>query len=170
MNRVHPMSGDRETTVWPVRTGGSTGLVGSFGWTRDGGAKPHWGVDFIASIMEPVFAAHDGVIVRDGFQTNRNGDEVNKGYGSRIWLRKTKEVETRYAHLMSQVYKKNMDVEEGDIIGFVGVTGNAENPHLHFEVRVYEEDMDEYVVVDPIWWMTGRGKRMGIDRGVVEYR
>lgn len=172
MEKRHPMTGADGEGTWPLRAGGTTGWIGSFGYSRNSGQTPHWGVDFLADIWQPVFAAHDGGLVRDGFQTNRAGREVNKGYGSRVSLRDAKRVETRYAHLVHQVYRSGMLVKAGEIIGYVGRTGNVDHDcptHLHFEVRVYSIEKQEYLPVNPIWWMTGEGLEHGMTQKVVDY-
>ena len=163
MNTKHPLGRSVE-----VRSGGITGIIGSFGMTRvrpNGKRKMHKGIDYLCEVMDPVYAAHDGTISRDGFERDRGGKEHNDGYGRRIALVGPDGLETRYAHLTLEVYKRTMRVRRGDLIGFAGRTGNVgpNTPtHLHFEVRIDGEP------VNPDWWLTGEGQRDGISEHSTE--
>ena len=88
----------------------------------------HKGVDFAAPSGTPVMAAADGTIVRAEWYST---------YGKFIEVRHSNGYSTAYAHLKG--YAKNLrvgkKVEQGDIIGYVGSTGNSTGPHLHYEVR-----------------------------------
>jgi murein DD-endopeptidase MepM/ murein hydrolase activator NlpD len=91
--------------------------------------KMHRGVDFAAPRGTPVYAAGKGVIDRIG----RNG-----GYGKYVRIRHNSTYKTAYAHMKS--YAKGMKrgdrVKQGQVIGYVGSTGNSTGPHLHYEVMV----------------------------------
>ena len=90
----------------------------------------HHGEDIFASEGAPLLAVADGTIHTVGF--NRLG-------GYRLWLRDTDGNEFYYAHLSaySPLAIEGKSVEAGDVIGFVGDTGDAEGgtPHLHFEIH-----------------------------------
>lgn len=147
-----------------VRTGGVTGLVGSYGWTRrraNGRPKEHKGVDYLCSYGVPVFALHDGVIRLDGFQRNSKGEERNEGFGSRILLASEDELtRSLYAHLERQVYSKDMKITEGSLIGYTGRTGNtAGSPdHLHLELWLDGRR------VNPHFVLTGEGSLDGVPK------
>ncbi len=89
--------------------------------------KMHKGVDFAAPKGTPVYAGGNGVIEYVG---------NNGGYGKYIRIRHNNEYKTAYAHLSG--YKKGITkgkrVNQGDIIGYVGSTGNSTGPHLHYEI------------------------------------
>ena len=89
--------------------------------------KMHKGVDFAAPKGTPIYAGGNGVIEFIG----RNG-----GYGNYIRIRHNNEYKTAYAHLAS--FKKGISrgvrVNQGDVIGYVGSTGNSTGPHLHYEI------------------------------------
>ena len=89
--------------------------------------KMHKGVDFAAPTGTPVYAGGNGVIEYVG----RNG-----GYGKYIRIRHNNGYKTAYAHLSN--YKKGISkgvrINQGDIIGYVGNTGNSTGPHLHYEI------------------------------------
>ena len=91
--------------------------------------KAHTGVDYAAPTGTPVRATGDGTI---SFRGN------NGGYGKLIEIKHSEDYSTRYAHLSR--YKKALEVGDkvfqGEIIGYVGRTGRATGPHLHYEFRV----------------------------------
>ena len=89
--------------------------------------KMHKGVDFAAPTGTPIYAGGNGVVEYIG----RNG-----GYGKYIRIRHSNEYKTAYAHLSN--YKKGISkgvrVNQGEVIGYVGSTGNSTGPHLHYEI------------------------------------
>jgi murein DD-endopeptidase MepM/ murein hydrolase activator NlpD len=91
--------------------------------------RPHYGVDLAAPSGTPVEAAGDGRIVFIG----RDG-----GYGNLIKIDNFGPYTTRYAHLrrFARGLHAGSHVHQGQIIGYVGETGEATGPHLHFEIRV----------------------------------
>ena len=98
-----------------------------FGDPRDGGARDHHGIDIFAPRGTPVLAGTDGVV---------RVDETPVG-GRVIWLRDTRAGRSLYyAHLHDWAVKPGTRVREGDVIGYVGNTGNARStpPHLHFGI------------------------------------
>ncbi len=91
--------------------------------------RRHEGTDYAAAPGTPVMAAGDGVVVRAG----RAG-----GYGNLIELRHRNGITTRYGHLrgFARGVHAGARVEQGQTIGYVGSTGLATGPHLHYEFRV----------------------------------
>ena len=91
--------------------------------------RAHRGVDYAAPTGTPVKASGDGKVVFAG----RKG-----GYGRTIVLQHGSTYSTLYAHLsrFSKGLRKGKRVEQGQIIGYVGSTGLATGPHLHYEFRV----------------------------------
>ena len=91
--------------------------------------RSHKGVDYAASRGTPIFAAGDGRVVHKG----RKG-----GYGRAIVIKHGGKYTTLYGHLNS--YNKNIRqgkrVKQGQTIGYVGSSGLATGPHLHYEFRV----------------------------------
>lgn len=94
-----------------------------------GYSRMHRGVDFGANRGTPIMAAGDGVVER----SSRYGS-----YGNYIRLRHNGQYSTAYGHLKSygRGIKKGRRVKQGQIIGYVGSTGGATGPHLHYEVLV----------------------------------
>lgn len=103
--------------------------IGSFwGATRDAGARKHEGIDIFGKFRTPVIAATDGYIT--------STKENNLG-GKVVFLRPyQKDYTLYYAHLDSQTVREGQEVKTGDIVGFMGNTGNARitPTHLHFGI------------------------------------
>lgn len=104
--------------------------------------KAHKGVDYAAARGTPVLATADGLVARIG----RNG-----GYGKAIMLKHGQNYSTLYAHLngFARNLGKGDRVKQGQVIGFVGSTGLATGPHLHYEFRVNDKHKDPLTVDVP---------------------
>ena len=87
----------------------------------------HTGVDFAAVTGTPIFAAGDGVVEEIG---------PKGGYGNYLRVRHGSGFATAYAHIsrFARGVKSGARVRQGDVIAYVGSTGRATGPHLHFEV------------------------------------
>lgn len=110
---------------FPVK-GRADDAVGSlFGMPRDAGTRHHEGIDIFAPRLTPVVA------VADGRATSRE----NKLGGNTVWL-STPGTSYYYAHLERAAVSSNQSVRAGDVIGYVGNSGNAvtTDPHLHFGI------------------------------------
>jgi murein DD-endopeptidase MepM/ murein hydrolase activator NlpD len=115
--------------VFPVY--GTASFGDSFGSPRpDVPGRWHHGEDIFAAKGTPLLAVADGTLHTIGF--NRIG-------GYRLWLRDRDGNEFYYAHLSaySPLAVEGRSVKAGDVIGFVGATGDADGgaPHLHFEIH-----------------------------------
>lgn len=91
--------------------------------------RAHRGVDYGAPSGTPVLATGDGRVNSIG----RNG-----GYGNALVLKHGDQYSTLYAHLSGfrKGLKSGSKVKQGEVIGYVGATGLATGPHLHYEFRV----------------------------------
>ena len=91
--------------------------------------RPHEGTDFAASPGTPVRASGDGRISFVG----RDG-----GYGRTVRIEHGNDVTTVYSHLRSyrRGVRSGKTVQQGDTIGYVGMSGLATGPHLHYEYRI----------------------------------
>lgn len=94
-----------------------------------GRVRRHEGTDYAARPGTPVLAAGDGVVLRAGWVG---------GYGNLIELRHLNGITTRYGHLrgFARKVRRGARVEQGQVIGYVGATGLASGPHLHYEFRI----------------------------------
>jgi len=114
-------------SIWPVE-----GKVGSsFGEREDpfnGEGKFHSGVDIEAPYGTPVRAAADG---------EATGESMGAGYGRQVVLNHGHDLLTIYGHLSSVAVLPGQHVTRGQVIGYVGQSGRATGPHLHYEVRVH---------------------------------
>ncbi len=91
--------------------------------------RSHKGIDYAAARGTPVLATSNGKISFKG----KKG-----GYGKVIFIQHGKKYTTVYGHLhrYAKSIKKGKSVEQGQVIGYVGSTGLATGPHLHYELRV----------------------------------
>jgi len=90
--------------------------------------RAHRGVDYAAPTGTPIKAAGDGKV------TFRGG---NNGYGNSIILQHGGNITTLYAHMSRFAgYRIGSRVRQGQVIGYVGMSGLATGPHLHYEYRI----------------------------------
>ncbi|AHF00863.1 peptidase M23 [Thiomicrospira aerophila AL3] len=103
--------------------------------------RDHKGVDYAAPTGTPIYAAGDGTVKFRGW---------GRGYGNYIILQHAGRYETVYGH-MSRFgkFKQGQRVKQGDVIGYVGMTGLATGPHLHYEFRINGVHHDPLTVEFP---------------------
>ena len=114
--------------AFPVEGKDSRAILSGWGADRDAGRRSHEGVDIFARRGTPVLATSDGVVRR--VNTTPIGGKV-------VWLSDAaRNASIYFAHLDSQAVRSGERVKKGDVLGFVGNTGNARttNPHLHFGI------------------------------------
>jgi murein DD-endopeptidase MepM/ murein hydrolase activator NlpD len=94
-----------------------------------GGRRLHSGVDLAARTGTPIYAGGDGVIQYAGWQS---------GYGNKIEIEHVNGFETAYGHMsrLAQGIRPGTRVRQGQVIGYVGSTGNSTGPHLHYEILI----------------------------------
>jgi len=104
--------------------------------------RAHRGIDYAAPTGTRVKATGDGIVEVAG----RQG-----GYGNLVVLRHQSKFTTWYGHLsgIAKGLRKGMRVAQGDVVGFVGSTGLATGPHLHYEFRINDVHQDPLRVVLP---------------------
>lgn len=126
--------------------GASTRDIGSgFGAPRDGGSRAHHGVDIFAARGTPLLAVVDGRV-----RTGTSGIG-----GNHIWLSGgvfgIGSARYYYAHLDSFNVESGDSVHKGDVIGYVGNTGNARTtpPHLHFGIYAMGGPVDPAAFLRP---------------------
>ncbi len=102
--------------------------------------KPHTGVDIGVDAGVPIYAAADGTVNIAGW---------SGGYGNLVTIDHGDGYTTYYAHQSKVAVKSGDRVRAGQLIGYVGSTGNSTGPHLHFEVRLNGKStnpMDYFIV------------------------
>ena len=113
-------------SLWPVEGN----ITSSFGERVDpfnGEGAFHSGLDISVPYGTPIHAAADGVVAFAG---------IMNGYGNLIEIDHGHGISTRYGHLSGFAIAAGQHVRRGQVIGYVGATGRATSPHLHYEVRV----------------------------------
>jgi len=110
-----PVDGSWQSSSFGMRLDPFTGKLGM-----------HEGIDFIAHVGSPIYAAAAGVVVYADFHHQ---------YGNMVEIDHGNEIVTRYGHASKLLVKVGDVVLRGARIADVGQTGRATGPHLHFEVR-----------------------------------
>ncbi len=127
-------------TIWPVKGW----LTAGFGYRRSpftGLRQMHEGVDISNTVGTPVIAPADGLVSYAG---------PLGGFGNVISIDHGHKISTFYGHLHRQRVSQGERVRRGDVIAFVGTTGRATGPHLHYEIQVNGSAVDpSKYVIDP---------------------
>lgn len=97
--------------------------------------RPHKGTDYAAPIGTPILATADGTVT----ESTRRG-----GNGKYVKIRHNGTYSTQYLHMKNQKVKKGEFVRQGDVIGWIGMTGNTGGPHVCY--RFWKNDRQ----VDPL--------------------
>ncbi|QSB15212.1 M23 family metallopeptidase [Natronosporangium hydrolyticum] len=124
--------------VWPV----DAPVTSEF---RSESRPDHHGIDIAADPGTPIFAASAGVVSIADCQASLHGEPYScdqdgswevRGCGWYVKVLHADRVATLYCHLLEQPEVEVGDaVETGDLLGYVGSSGNSSGPHLHFEVQ-----------------------------------
>ena len=121
-------------SLWPVMGP----ITSSFGEREDpfnGEGAFHSGVDISATFGTPVHAAADGDV---------KTASMENGYGREIVLDHGNGIETIYGHLSGFAVTAGQQVREGQVIGYVGMSGRSTGPHLHYEVRIHNTPVNPH--------------------------
>jgi len=86
--------------------------------------KAHNGIDYRAPKGTPVYAAGDGKVIQSAY---------SKYNGHHVFIQHANSIVTKYLHFTNRTVKKGKRVKQGQVIGYVGSTGLAQAPHLHYE-------------------------------------
>ena len=108
---------------WPLP--GHTYISCNFGEEDAYGNSGHRGTDIPAPEGTPILAAHGGTVIISGW---------NNSYGNQVLLDNGAGLSTRYAHMTAAAVSAGETVTTGQVIGYVGNTGDSTGFHLHFEV------------------------------------
>lgn len=131
---ISPDTGWEGTGIfqWPLPE--SFTITSYFGNRKDpftGQPSYHDGTDIAAPAGTPILAAADGTV-----EIANSTDSWGGGYGYYVKIRHDGSLETLYAHCSSLCVSAGQKVKQGEVIAYVGTTGNSTGNHLHFEVRV----------------------------------
>ena len=107
-----------------------------------GYTRMHQGVDFAAPSGTAIYAAGDGTVVQAG--------RVN-GYGNYVEVKHNEQYTTAYAHLsaFARGLEEGDRVRQGEVVGYVGMTGSATGPLLHYEVHQHGAAVDPQSIKMP---------------------
>ncbi len=114
-------------TLWPV-VGHINSTFGARSDPFNGEGAFHRGVDIQATFGTPIIAPAGGVV--------RYADFMN-GYGRAMVVDHGNGITTLYGHMSGFVVSEGQIVNRGDTLGYVGQSGRATGPHLHYEVRIF---------------------------------
>mgnify|MGYP001237288038 CR=1 FL=1 len=108
-----------------------------FGWRY---RRQHKGVDTYGRTGDTLRSAFDGKVRFSGWNDG--------GYGHLVIIRHFNGLETYYAHCSKRIAEAGDIVRAGDVIALLGETGRADGPHLHFEMRYFDQAFDPQNVID----------------------
>ena len=83
--------------------------------------RPHKGTDFAASVGTPIMATASGKVIKASY---------TRGNGNYVTVKHNDKFTTQYLHMKKRKVRKGQSVKQGDVIGWVGMTGNTSGPHV----------------------------------------
>ena len=128
-------------SLWPIEGR----VASSFGERDDpfnGEGAFHAGIDIDAPYGTPVRAAGEGDVT---------GASMGAGYGRQVVLDHGHDLLTVYGHLSAIAVTPGQHVTRGQVIGYVGQSGRATGPHLHYEVRVHNVPVNPHKYLRTTW-------------------
>jgi len=111
-------------SIWPL-AGWLSSAFGNRKDPFDGTRDFHAGLDIAADRGTPVHATADGTVSSAGYNGN---------YGNSVLMEHGYGISTRFGHLSRIVVRSGQQIHRGDVVGYVGSTGRATSPHLHYEI------------------------------------
>jgi murein DD-endopeptidase MepM/ murein hydrolase activator NlpD len=119
-------------SIWPIAGWLSSGF-GSRRDPFDGGEDFHPGLDIAADKGTPVRATADGTVESAAYNGNYgNAVLINHGFG----------ISTRFGHLSAFAVHAGQQIHRGEVVGYVGATGRATSPHLHYEILLNSQPIN----------------------------
>ncbi len=131
---------------YPIEGGYTTSPFGSVRQkinqeTHEKGVSYHTGYDIANSYGTPIKVTAPGVVVFAGYS--------DTGYGNYVTVEHRHGFETLYAHCMALNVQEGQRVKRGDVIAFLGSTGNSTGAHVHYEVRLKHPASGEIIFLNP---------------------
>lgn len=130
---------------WPLGDAGQDSITQHFGGMYSG--EPHKGLDIGMPEGTPIYAAADGeVIIANDY------DSWGYSWGYYVKINHSSLHDTLYAHMSRVAVREGQYVRQGELIGYVGNTGNSSGPHLHFELYLNgtRVDPEPYIGTDAL--------------------
>ncbi len=118
---------------WPAE-----GVVTDLYGTRHG---HHKGIDIAGEVKTPVHSVDKGIVTKSYYSGS---------YGNVVFIKHDNNLETVYAHLNKRNVKEGQLVNQGDIIGLMGNTGDSSGVHLHFEIHKEKWTYKKENAIDPV--------------------
>jgi murein DD-endopeptidase MepM/ murein hydrolase activator NlpD len=138
---------EQRANQWVLPVAGYA-LSATYGEVSSYWSTYHTGLDFAAASGTPIVSVAHGTVTYVGYDgAYGNKTEITLDDGTVIW----------YAHQTSQVVSTGAEVQPGELIGYVGATGNVTGPHLHLEVRMPSVDGADGQDVDPYQALSEHG-------------
>jgi murein DD-endopeptidase MepM/ murein hydrolase activator NlpD len=100
-----------------------------------GRMQMHWGVDISTNTGNPIVATADGIVLQL---------LTDKYLGKHIIISHGNGITTLYGHMNGFAVRAGQKVKRGDVIGYIGQTGKAVGPHVHYEVRIDGKPVNPY--------------------------
>jgi murein DD-endopeptidase MepM/ murein hydrolase activator NlpD len=103
-----------------------------------GNWQMHWGIDVSTNEGNPIYATADGIVIKV---------QKDKYLGNNVTISHGNGITTVYGHMKdmnTRVVREGQNVKRGDIIGYVGMTGKAVGPHVHYEVHKDGKPINPY--------------------------
>ncbi|MGB5942125.1 MAG: peptidoglycan DD-metalloendopeptidase family protein [Leeuwenhoekiella sp.] len=97
--------------------------------------RPHKGTDFAGAIGTPIMATADGTVTKS---------EYRGGNGNYVKIRHNATYETQYLHMRKRAVKRGDYVKQGDVIGYIGMTGNTGGPHVCYRFWKNGKQVDPF--------------------------
>lgn len=118
-----------------------------------GASTKHGGMDLTAPEGTSVRALGSGfvesILFQEGWKKNENGDLVKTGAGGYVVIDHGNGLKSLYMHLNVSLVSPGQQIAGGQEIAYSGNTGGSTGPHLHLELRQYDENGKNYVALDP---------------------
>lgn len=136
--RSKEIAAEKAANQWVLPVSGYH-ITATFGEGGGLWAADHTGLDFAAPSGAPIRAVAAGVVSAVGYEG---------AYGNQTTITLSDGTQTTYSHQTSTAVSVGQQVAAGDLIGYVGSTGNSTGPHLHFEVLpTPDTPVDPYAVL-----------------------
>ena len=97
--------------------------------------RPHKGTDFSAAVGTPIRATANGTVIKSAY---------TRGNGNYVKIKHNSTYETQYLHMKKQNVKVGQFVKQGDVIGWVGMTGNTSGPHVCYRFWKNGKQVDPF--------------------------